>query len=109
MEITIREHDCSKDYNGIVPTIKVLENKEYCCPFCSHGETIHFKCDVALKGSFGTRDKYKWYLECCEDCFKIQLSTPFYEMKKEEALEKAVKQFERLIIFTKDINTFINV
>ncbi len=40
IELTIKNP--FNKYN-CVPSLRTLSHKDYCCPFCSHGETIHLK------------------------------------------------------------------
>ena len=50
-----------------VKAIKTFKHKDYCCPFCSHGETIQLKVYDEYRGRLqGTYRKA--YLECSEGC-----------------------------------------
>ena len=53
-------YDCIKAY-------KTLSHPDYCCPFCSHGETIRLKVSNQYRGRLlGTYRRA--YLECSETC-----------------------------------------
>ena len=101
------------EYN-CVQAIKTFKHKDYCCPFCSHGETIQLKVYDDYRGRLqGTYRRA--YLECSERCMSYGLFERSYlhgwtdEEKISSIIQDGLEAFEKLIKFTKDRTEFAMV
>jgi len=97
-----------------VQAIKTFKHKDYCCPFCSHGETIQLKVFDDYRGRLlGTYRRA--YLECSEKCMAYGVFERTYckGNTDEETLasitQNALEVFEKMIKFTKDRTEFVMV
>jgi len=113
MDIEITDGSDFNKYN-CVKAIKTLRHKDYCCPFCSHGETIQLKIYNEYRG--GLQGTYKRaYLECSEGCMAYGIFERTFcrgwteEEENSSIIKKAIDVFEKLIQFTKDKTEFIMV
>lgn len=112
-EIEIIKGSDHNQYN-CVKAIRTFKHKDYCCPFCSHGETIQLKVYSEYRGRLmGTYKRA--YLECSETCMAYGLfERSFnYGYTEEEKIDSIIKiglgVFSKLITFTKDRTEFITV
>jgi hypothetical protein len=104
------------DFNryNCVPTLKTFKHKDYCCPFCSHGETIQLKVLDIHKGNIIGMHR-RAYLECSENCMAYGIFERSYlhgyteEEKISSIIEKALDAFEKMIIFSRDRTEFVMV
>ena len=101
------------EYN-CVTAIKTFKHKDYCCPFCSHGETIQLKVYDHYRGRLqGTYRKA--YLECFEGCMSYGLFEKSFlhgwtdEETIASIIQEGLEAFEKLIKFTKDRTEFVMV
>ncbi len=97
-----------------VQAIKTFKHKDYCCPFCSHGETIQLKVYDHYRGrQQGTYRRA--YLECHEKCMSYGIFERSYlhgwtdEEKISSIIQEGLEAFEKLIKFTKDRTDFVMV
>ena len=111
--IEIFEGSNFNDYNCVL-AIKTFKHKDYCCPFCSHGETIQLKLYSHYRGRLqGTY--LKAYLECAEECmsytiFEKSFCKGYTEREKiSSIISESLKTFEKMIIYSKGITNFIMV
>lgn len=104
------------DFNtyNCVKAIKTFRHKDYCCPFCSHGETIQLKIYSEYRGRH--QGSYKRaYLECSEGCMAYGLFERTFvkgwteEEKLSSIIQRGLEVFERMIRFTKDRTEFVMV
>lgn len=104
------------DFNkyNCVQAIKTFKHKDYCCPFCSHGETIQLKVYDNYRGrQQGTYRRA--YLECSERCMSYGIFERSYlhgwtdEEKISSIIQEGLEAFEKLIKFTKDRTEFVMV
>lgn len=112
-EIEIIDGSPSNKYN-CVQAVKTFKHKDYCCPFCSHGETVQFKVYTHYRGRLqGTY--IRAYIECSETCMSYGLFERSFchgwteEEKIENIMQKGIEVFKKLILFTKDMTDFITV
>jgi len=101
------------NYN-CVKAIKTFKHKDYCCPFCSHGETIQFKVYTDYRGRLlGTY--IRAYLECSEGCMSYGIFEKTFckgyddREKIPSMINCGLEVFKKLILFTKDRTEFITV
>jgi hypothetical protein len=101
------------NYNCVL-AIKTFKHKDYCCPFCSHGETIQLKVYDEYRGRLeGTYRRA--YLECSENCmsygvFERTFCRGYTDKEQISAIiKKALEIFEKMIKFSKDITKFVIV
>lgn len=111
--IQIFEGNIRNQYN-CVRAIKTFKHKDYCCPFCSHGETIQLKVYDHYRGRLqGTYRKA--YLECEEGCmsygvFESTFCRGYTEKEViSSIIQEALEAFEKIIKYTKDIEKFVMV
>lgn len=101
------------NYN-CVQAVKTFRHKDYCCPFCSHGETIQLKIFNEYRGrQQGTYRRA--YLECSEGCMSYGIFERTYcrgytdEETFSSIIQNALDAFEKIIKFTKDRTEFVMV
>ena len=97
-----------------VKAIKTFKHKDYCCPFCSHGETIQLKVYDEYRGRLqGTYRRA--YLECSEGCmsygvFESTFCRGYTEKETiPSIIQEALETFEKMIKYSKDITEFVMV
>jgi len=85
--------------------IKTLEDKNYCCPFCSHGETI----DIIVRTNVSPQAWYYNETQHVLRCPFCRFEKPFgvININRESATLMANELFKKLIKFTKDKVNFI--
>lgn len=112
-EIEIIDGSEMNKYN-CVQAVKTFKHKDYCCPFCSHGETIQLKVIQQYRGNL--QGSYKRaYLECSEGCMAYGLFERTFckghdeDEKLENFIKLGLDAFDKLIQFTKERTEFIMV
>ncbi len=111
--IEIIEGSEFNDYN-CVQAIKTFKHKDYCCPFCSHGETIQLKVFSEYRGRLSGTYLHA-YLECAEGCmsygvFEKTFCKGYDDREKiSSIINEALESFKKLILYTKDIEKFVMV
>lgn len=99
---------------SFVKALKTFKHKDYCCPFCSHGETIQLKVFSQYNGNLMGSYK-KAYLECSEKCMQYGIFEKSFlkgyteEEKIDSIIKSALDIFAKIILFTKDRTEFIMV
>jgi hypothetical protein len=109
-EISITDGGDMDNYD-VVQAYKTFRHKDYCCPFCSHGETIKLKIHHHPRDTTAGQT-YTTYLECSEECMKYGLTTYIgirgydedqYRELRKKIENEAIKAFSKLIDKTKDM------
>lgn len=108
-DITLTDGNEMDKYD-CVKTWKTLSHPDYCCPFCSHGETIKLKIFSQYRGNL-MQSYFHVYLECSENCMKFGIFEQSFcdGLDMGKILLEAMEVFSRLTLFTKDRTEFIIV
>lgn len=86
-----------------------LDNKDYICPFCSHGETIELHRQ-SRKSVWGYGCDFKYYLSCIGGCMSydvLKISGEHFDSDfDKQALDKAMIVFQKMVEFSNNFTDY---